>query len=186
MRTKSESSGGQTLTDVAGAIPSFDHQFTLIYEELRRLASAILRSSGQNTFLNPTALVNEAYLKLASAERFATESPLHLKRTIAKVMRQVLLDSVRRKQSVKRGAGAERIALGDEVEQKSRSIEDLVIIGELIEKLRAMRPRHADIVECRFYLGLTDEETAAALSISKATVERDWTTARAWLNGQLE
>ena len=166
------------------ATPSIDQQFPAIYSELRQLASAILRGSGQNT-LNPTALVNEAYVKLASAKQFSSESPLHLKRIIAKVMRQVLVDHLRRKQSIKRGEDAVKVTFDDRIEQQSWSVEEFLVLADLIDKLRAIRPRHADVVEWRFYLGLTDEETAAALGISTATVERDWSTARAWLNGQM-
>ncbi len=170
------------MADSTGAAPGMDKQFAAIYEELRRLAAAILRGSGQNTLLNPTALVNEAFVKLASSEQFSSLSPLHLKRTIARVMRQVLVDYWRHKQA-KRG-DAVRITLDDEIEQKTRSVEEILVIGDLIDKLRAIKPRLADIVECRFYFGLTNEETAAALEISTATVEREWPVARAWLEGQ--
>jgi len=113
-------------------------------------------------------------------------SPLHLKRAIAQVMRQILVDYWRRKQA--RGGEAVKLTLDDQIEQKSQkswSIEEILIMGDLIDKLRALKPRLADIVECRFYLGLTNEQIAAALGISTATVEREWPVARAWLEGQI-
>jgi RNA polymerase sigma factor (TIGR02999 family) len=171
------------MADFTGAAPGFDQQFAAIYEELRRLASAILRGSGQNTLLNPTALVNEAFVKLASSQHFSSVSPLHLKRAIAQVMRQILVDYWRRKQA--RGGEAVKLTLDDQVEGKSWSLEEIIVIGDLIDKLRALKPRLADIVECRFYLGLTNEQIAAALGVSTATVEREWPVARAWLEGQM-
>lgn len=171
------------MTESMDATPGIDKDFIAIYEELRRLASAILRGSGQNTLFNPTALVNEAFVKLASSKQFSSVSPLHLKRTIARVMRQVLVDYWRHKKAI--GGDAVRITLDNEIEQKARSIEEILVVGELIERLRAIKPRLADIVECRFYFGFTNEQTAAALGLSTATIEREWPVARAWLEGQM-
>jgi RNA polymerase sigma factor (TIGR02999 family) len=159
---------------------TLDERFPVIYDELRRLASALSRSNPVTT-LNPTALVNEAYLKLAGSKEFSSTSALHFKRLAAQVMRQVLCDAARRRLAVKRGEGASRVPLSDRLEQKDWSVEHILLIEDLIEKLRAQSPRQALIVECRFYGGLSDEEIAKELEISKPTVERDWRAARAWL-----
>ena len=174
-------------TDLSGTVlSSVDDRFPAIYGELRRLASAVSRSA-PNPTLNPTALVNEAYLKLASSKEFPATSPAHFKRIAAQVMRQVLCDAARRRLAAKRGGvEAVRVPLDTRFEQKAAvSLEHVILMDELLERLRAMSPRQAAVVEFRFYGGLSDEEIAAQLDISEPTVERDWRAARAWLGTQL-
>jgi RNA polymerase sigma factor (TIGR02999 family) len=173
------------VPDQAGGASGIDQRFPAIYEELRRLAAAISRGSPSAT-LNPTALVNEAYLKLAAAKEFSGTSALHFKCIAAKAMRQVLCDAARKRMSVKRGEGAVRIPLQDDFEQKNLSVEHIVVLDDLLEKLREVSPRQAAVVECRFYGGLTEEEIAIELGISKQTVERDWRAARAWLSSHFD
>lgn len=168
-----------------GVARDIDDQFAAIYKELRPAAVSLLRQSRQNT-LTPTGLVNEAYIKLAaSGKPFAVESPLHMKRLISKAMKQVLLDASRRKEAIKRGEGAVKITLDDQMEAKTWTVEQLLVFNEFLDQLRAQDARKADVVECRFYLGLSDQEITAELGISLATVERDWQFARAWLNGRM-
>ncbi len=162
-----------------------DKRFGAIYNQLHRLAAALSRSKPTST-LNPTALVNEAYVKLAASKEFANTSELHFKRIAAHVMRQVLCDAARRKLSAKRGGQiAVRVTLDDDLQQNVLSVEQIIVIDDLLEQLRAMSPRQAAVVEYRFYGGLSDEEISAELDISKPTVERDWRAARAWLGSQL-
>lgn len=173
------------MAEISGNASELDERFPALYEELRRLASALSRSSPAAT-LNPTALVNEAYIKLASSKQFSSTSAMHFKRIAAKVMRQVLWDASRRKLAAKRGQGAARVTLDDQFEQKTWNVEQILLLDDLLSKLRTISPRQADIVECRFYGGLTDEEIASELGISRPTVERDWKMARAWLNSQFD
>jgi RNA polymerase sigma factor (TIGR02999 family) len=173
------------MSDHSGEGTGIDQRFPAIYDELRRLASAVSRGSQLST-LNPTALVNEAYVKLASAKQFATTSELHFKRIAAKAIRQVLCDAARKRLSIKRGEGAAKVPLDDEFEQKDLSVEQIVLLEDLVEKLGEGNPRAASVVEYRFYGGLTDEEIATELGISRQTVERDWRLARAWLISQFD
>ncbi len=162
-----------------------DEHFLAVYQELRRLASAVSRGGAKQT-LSPTALVNEAYLKLASSKELADTSPLHFKRIAAHAMRQVLCDAARRRGAIKRGGEAAiRVPLDDQFEKKAMSLEQLFGIWELIEHLRELSPRQAAVVEYRFYGGLSDEDIAGELAISRPTVERDWRAARAWLASHL-
>ena len=179
------------MSDLSGSdlsstgLSGVDDRFPAIYGELRRLASAVSRSA-PNPTLNPTALVNEAYLKLASSKEFPATSPAHFKRIAAQVMRQVLCDAARRRLAAKRGGvEAVRVPLDTRFEQKAVSLEHVILMDQLLERLRAMSPRQAAVVEFRFYGGLSDEEIAAQLDISEPTVERDWRAARAWLGTQL-
>ncbi|MGA8027415.1 MAG: ECF-type sigma factor [Bryobacteraceae bacterium] len=101
-------------------------------------------------------------------------------------MKQVLVDASRRKDAIKRGEGAVKITLDDQMEAKTWTIEQLLVLNEFLDQLRAQDARKADVVECRFYLGLSDQEIAAEFGISVATVERDWQFARAWLNARVK
>lgn len=161
--------------------------FSVAYEELRRLAASVRRSDPHAT-LNPTALVNEAWMKLASSPSLSWASPLHFKRIAARAMRQLLVESARRRHTLKRNAPlvtfdeplaslipANPIASEDEFLRLDSALEDL-------SKLNA---RQATIVESRFFGGLGVEETAEVLGISEATVAREWRAARAWLGREL-
>ena len=164
---------------------TLDARFLAVYAELRGLGAAVSRGL-QSATLNPAGLVNEAYLKLASSQEFETVSPLHFKRIAARAMRQVLCDAARRRLSVKRGGeDFVRVPLGDDLGGETFPVEQLVIVDELIEQLRALNPRQAAVVECRFFGGLGDEEIAGELGVSRPTVERDWRAARAWLSSQM-
>ncbi len=161
-----------------------DELFGATYDELRRLATHVLRRDGAAT-LNPTALVNEAYLKLAGSLRITPESNLHFKRIAARAMRQVLVEAARRRQAVKRGGQLAFVTLdGDAVALASRA-DDLIVLDEALERLRRLNARQAELVECRFFGGLEVAEVATVLQISESTVLRDWRAARAWLAREL-
>ena len=164
---------------------ALDYLFSVTYEELRRLASTVRRNDPMTT-LNPTALVNEAWLKLSKSPKIAATSPLHFKRIAARAMRQILVEAVRRRSSNKRGGGAEITVTFDEaVQRKPSGGEDILALNTALDSLARMNPRQAVMVESRFFGGLDIPETAMLLNVSEATVMRDWRAARAWLAHEL-
>ena len=164
---------------------ALDHLFSVAYEELRRLASSVRRGDPSAT-LSPTALVNEAWLKLAKSPEIAATSRLHFKRIAARAMRQILVEAARRRNSDKRGGGAEITVVFDEAFQKKPTGgEELLALNAALDTLSQMNPRQAMMVESRFFGGLDVPETALLLNVSEATVLRDWRAARAWLSHEL-
>jgi RNA polymerase sigma factor (TIGR02999 family) len=173
------------LTPEYGDRQVLDHLFSVTYEELRRLASTVRRGDPSAT-LNPTALVNEAWIKLASSPRFPTTSRLHFKRIAARAMRQLLIEAARRRHARKRGGGAEVTVTFDAAKQQSATTEKgLLALDSALEELGRINPRQAMMVESRFFGGLDVSETAALLEVSEATVLRDWRAAKAWLAHEL-
>jgi RNA polymerase sigma factor (TIGR02999 family) len=164
---------------------TLDQMFSVTYEELRRLASTVRRGDPSAT-LNPTALVNEAWIKLSKSPEVATTSRLHFKRIAARAMRQLLVEAARRRNADKRGGGAEITVIFDSaVEQKPSMGEGLLALNKALDTLASMNPRQATMVESRFFGGLDIPETATLLNISEATVLRDWRAAKAWLAREL-
>jgi RNA polymerase sigma factor (TIGR02999 family) len=163
---------------------SLDRLFSATYEELRRLAAAVRRDD-PNATLTPTALVNEAWLKLSRSTTFVVASPLHFKRIAARAMRQVLVEAARRRRAEKRGGGAAWITLDDELTGRTGT-DELLALDEALDALARLEPRQALMVECRFFGGLDVAETGALLDISESTVLRDWRAARAWLARELD
>jgi RNA polymerase sigma factor (TIGR02999 family) len=182
--------GTSRTASATGNSPSADRQaldqlFCLAYEELRRLASNVRRGDPSAT-LSPTALVNEAWLKLAHSPQVIATSQLHFKRIAARAMRQLLVEAARRRNAGKRGGGAEITINFDEALQKPPSGgRDLLHLDRALEDLARMNPRQAVMVESRFFGGLDIPEIANLLSISEATVLRDWRAAKAWLAHEL-
>ena len=160
-----------------------DYLFTATYDELRRLASTIKRRD-QSATLNPTALVNEAWLKLASSQKFSMTSRLHFKRIAARAMRQVLVDAARRRQASKRGGDDTVVTFGD-AQPVIPYDRDLVGLADTLDELARLQPRQAMMVESRFFGGLEVAEIAELLKVSEVTILRDWRAARAWLQHQL-
>jgi RNA polymerase sigma factor (TIGR02999 family) len=170
---------------VAQGRKSLDHLFSATYEELRRLASTVRRGDPSAT-LNPTALVNEAWIKLAKSPEIAATSRLHFKRIAARAMRQLLVEAARRRKAGKRGADVEITVTFDAAEQKAPSDrEDLLALDRALDELAQMNERQAIMVESRFFGGLDIPETAELLNVSEATVLRDWRAAKAWLAHEL-
>jgi RNA polymerase sigma factor (TIGR02999 family) len=163
-----------------------DDLFSAAYEELRRLAGSVKRGDPSLT-LNPTALVNEAWLKLAKSPAFATTSPLHFKRIAARAMRQVLVEAARRRNSHKRGGSGQAIfvPLEDSPAKESRG-EDVLALEEVLQELERTEPRQAILVESRFYGGLEMADIAELLQVSEITVHRDWRAVKAWLAYKLQ
>jgi RNA polymerase sigma-70 factor (ECF subfamily) len=163
-----------------------DGLIPVVYEELRGLAGLLLSGKAAQLTLQPTSLVHEVYLRLLDQRRVDWEDRLHFLRIAARVMRRVLVDQCRSRLAQKRGAGV-RVALEDGMEVATAAPEeaDILTIDRLLDELQARDPQQARIIELRFFAGLTVEETAEALAISKATVKRDWAVARAWLTIEL-
>jgi RNA polymerase sigma factor (TIGR02999 family) len=166
---------------------SLDHQaldrlYSLAYEELRRLARAVLRSDGAAS-RTPTTLVNEAWLKLARSPEVADTSPLHFRRIAARAMRQVLVEAARRKRSQMRGGGQLHVTFDESLEvlSPSRELGELLSLDAALSALGKIAPRQAQLVEGRFFGGLSWVEAGESLGISEATVMREWRAARAWL-----
>ncbi len=159
--------------------------FSLTYEELRRLAASVRRSDPGAT-LSPTALVNEAWLKLANSPEVASTSRLHFKRIAARAMRQLLIEAARRRNSHKRGGGeAVTVSFEDGFQGTPSCGQDLLALDSALEQLARIHPRQAMMVESRFFGGLDIPETAALLNVSEATVLRDWRADKAWLAHKL-
>ncbi len=161
-----------------------DELFSLTYEELRRLAATVSRGDPALT-LTPTALVNEAWLKLHGSPRLAGLSHLHFKRIAARAMRQVLVEAARRRLAEKRGGGEAMVTLDEGVDAAPSTGEEVLALEAALEELGRRNPRQAAMVEYRFYGGLDATEIAALLEVSEATVLRDWRAARAWLAHEL-
>jgi RNA polymerase sigma factor (TIGR02999 family) len=163
---------------------ALDQLIAATYEELRRLAATIRRGDPGRT-LNPTALVNEVYLKLSSSLRVTPASRLHFKRIAARAMRQVLIEAARRRNALKRGGDQSLVTLDDGVVAVEARSADLLALDAALEELAQLNPRQASMVEYRYFGGLDVAETAELLGISESTVLRDWRVARAWLANRL-
>ena len=145
-----------------------------------------MRRGDPSATLNPTALVNEAWIKLAKSPEIASTSRLHFKRIAARAMRQLLVEAARRRNAGKRGAGAEITVTFDAADEKAPSgREDLLALDRALDELAQMNERQAVMVESRFFGGLDIPETAQLLDVSEATVLRDWRAAKAWLANEL-
>jgi RNA polymerase sigma factor (TIGR02999 family) len=165
---------------------AFDEVFRVLYAQLRTIAAHRLRHERPEHTLSPTALVNEAYLELVELERVGYEDRSHFLAVAARVMRHVLVDHAVRRRAAKRGGGRAAEPVADAVPAAPReAYEDLLDLDAALDRLRALDERGARVVECRFFAGLSIEETAGALGISPASVKRDWALARAWLNREL-
>jgi len=163
---------------------ALDELFSATYEELRRLAAAVRRNDPSAT-LSPTALVNEAWLKLRESPGVARTSRLHFKRIAARAMRQVLIEAARRRNSGKRGGGAIVVTFDDSLQETASTVHDLIALDEALNDLARLEPRQALLVESRFFGGMDVAETAQLLDISESTALRDWRAAKAWLAREL-
>jgi RNA polymerase sigma factor (TIGR02999 family) len=165
---------------------ALDQLFSLAYEELRRLASSVKRGDPSNT-LSPTALVNEAWLKLAKAPDVAATSRLHFKRIAARAMRQLLVEAARRRNAHKRGGDGEVIfvSFDDSLDRAATGQENLLALDSALTELARLAPRQALIVESRFFGGLEVSEISNLIGVSEATILRDWRAAKAWLGQAL-
>ena len=176
----------ETLAWVAsGQHDAADRLLPLVYDQLRRLAGSMLNQESPGNTLQPTALVHETYLRMADQTRVDWRGKTHFFAIGAKMMRRILVDHARAKKRQKRGGDMPRIPLTDDLCVTNRNEEDVLAVEEALNKLAELDPRQAQIVELRFFGGLTMEEVAEVLNVSKRTVESEWTMVRAWLRREL-
>lgn len=167
-----------------GGREAVDRLFAAAYEELKRLATTVRRGERSLT-LTPTALVNEAWLKLSANPALGGLSRLEFKRVAARAMRQVLIEAARRRGTDKRGGGVAAVTFDEALDQPAVSPSDLLQLHDALDALAELSPRQAAMVEGRFFGGLEIPEIAELLGVSEATVLRDWRAARAWLAHEL-
>lgn len=166
-----------------GRVP-VDEVIPLVYAELRRMAHGYLRGERSGHTVNTTALVHEAYVKLAALDRIAWRDRSHFLAMAARAMRRVLIDYALARKACKRDGGA-RVTLDADLPDQETPVEDLLAVDAALDRLARLNARLAQVVECRYFAGMSIEETAQALAASPATVKRDWSVARAWLHREL-
>ena len=170
----------------AGDLAARATLFDVLYRELRRLAEAAMRAERANHTLQPTALVHEAFLRLAGDHgRFVSRA--HFFGVASGVMRRVLVDHARGRNAQKRGSGATLVTVDDldDLPQPASAALDLVVLDDALSRLTALDARQGQIVELRFFGGLSVEETAAVVGVSERTVKREWQLSRAWLRREI-
>ena len=164
-----------------GERAAFDAMVPLVYEQLRHIARRQLRNGPRGQTLDTTALVQEAYLQLVDADGVQWEDRGHFFAVCARAMRFILVDHARRKQAVKRGGGVSHTELVPDLVASDARSELVLAVDEALKGLEEFNQRLAQVVECRFFAGMTEEEIAQSLGCSVRTVQRDWLRARAWL-----
>jgi len=157
----------------------------LVYDELHKVAAAYLRKQRPDHTLQPTALVNEAYLKLIDLSSVSWQDRAHFFAVASQTMRHVLVDHARSKNRDKRGGGAQKVSLDEAISFAKNQEIDLLALDDAMRDLAAIDEQQSKIVELRFFGGLTVEETAVVLHISPATVKREWRIAKAWLHNRI-
>ena len=169
----------------AGDERALDRLTPLVYEELRHQAARYLRRERPGHTLQTTALIHEAYLRLIDAKEVHWQDRAHFFAVAANVMRRILVEHARRRDADKRGGSHIRVHFDEAVAVAGATDVDLLAIDEALDRLAAIDPQQARVVELRFFSGLTVDETAAALGVSPKTVKRDWSVARAWLRREI-
>ena len=157
----------------------------LVYDELRRVAERQIRRERQGHTLGASGLVNEAYLKLVDQIRVDWQSRQHFYSVAARAMRQILIDYARRRKAEKRGAGWDRTSIGEKQIGLNSPLEELLALDEALDRMGAMDERMRQVVEYRYFCGLTEKETSELLGVNLRTIQRDWLKARAWLYREL-
>lgn len=165
----------------SGNRSEFDRVFAAVYDELRRIARSHLRSRSPDQTLETTALIHEAYLRMVDQTQATWVDRAHFFGYASRAMRTILVDHARRRTTHKRGGWQFHFPLDEQQIPEASQGEFVVALDEALERLSTLSERQARTVECRFFGGMTEEETAAALEVSDRTVRRDWLKARAWL-----
>lgn len=184
----SEASGEITrlLHDLAdGEEDAFDRLVPIVYDRLRRIARRQMVGEDTGHTLTATALVHEAYADLVGLERIDWQDRAHFFAVASRLMRRILIDHAVARKAQKRGGNRSRVPLEEALLVAEERPDDLLALDEALESLERLDERQCRVVECRFFAGMTIEATAEALGVSAATVSRDWTSARAWLNRKL-
>ena len=164
---------------------AMDSLLPLVYDQLKAVAQRQLAGEAPGHTLNATAVVHEAYLKLAGLNRISWQNRAHFFAIASQAMRRVLVNHAVARGAVKRGGRRKRVPLDDQALFEQSDVESVLALNQALERLERLEPRQVRVVECRFFGSLTIDEIAAALDISKATVKRDWSLARAWLQREL-
>jgi RNA polymerase sigma factor (TIGR02999 family) len=170
----------------AGDQRTVDQLLPLVYGELHRLAQRYMRREREDHTLDTTALVHEAYLRLVDQTRVDWQDRSHFLAVAAIAMRRILVEHARRRNVERRGGKRRRVSLSDLSLVQEDGADTLLALNDALERLAAMSPRLVRVVECRYFLGLTEDETAAALGVTDRTVRRDWIKAKGWLATALE
>ena len=170
------------LESVDGDANTVDRLFPIVYEELRGIARRQLVGERVDHTLQTTALVHEAYVRLVDDDRVSRRGRAYFFASAARAMRQILVDHARRRGAAKRGGGAQPDTLQEDRGGADAFAEELIDLDQALERLAELDPRHARVVECRYFGGMTVEETAIALGVSPRTVRYDWALAKAWLH----
>ncbi len=157
----------------------------IVYDDMRGLANKFLNEETCGNSLQPTALVHEAFIKLVDHREVDWRGKSHFYAAGATAMRRILVDYARRRSAVKRGGGRPRITLDEAIAVSTQRDEDVLAVDEALEKLKTIDKQQSRIVELRFFGGLTNEEVAEALGVSRQTVQRHWAIARIWLRREL-
>jgi RNA polymerase sigma factor (TIGR02999 family) len=164
---------------------ALDQLMPLVYEELRKIAASYLREERPSHTLQPTALVNEAYLRLTGQRKVTWQNRAHFFGISAQMMRRILVDHARKRQAAKRDASAWRVSTTEVDGSDADQAPELLALDRALEELEKIDPQQAKVVELRFFAGLSVEETAEAAGISPRTVKREWRTAKAWLRREI-
>jgi RNA polymerase sigma factor (TIGR02999 family) len=180
----------QDITEIlrswsGGDAEAADQLFALVYDELRRLARTYLQREGSGHTLQPTALVNEAYLRLVDQTRVDWQNRSHFYGIAAQMMRRILVDHARSHATDKRGGAAQRLSLEDAFIAPEQGATDLLELDEALTKLAKFDERKSRVVELLYFGGLEQREAAVVLNVSEKTVQRDWQMARMWLYREL-
>lgn len=174
------------LADLArGSSNAAERLFPLVYRELRRIAAVQMRGERKDHTLEPTALVHEAFLRLAGSSDIQPKSRAHFFAIAAQAMRRILVDHARRRKAAKRGSGERHAMLPDVANPETDPDGYVMALSQALDELAVIDPRQARIVELRFFGGMTIDETGALLEVGHATVERDWNLAKAWLHRRI-
>lgn len=165
---------------------AIDRLMSILYDELRRIASRQLRKERPDHTLETTALVHEAYVKLVGLNRISWQNRAHFLAVASQAMRRVLVDHAVSRRAQKRGGVRRKVPLDDVAPGHAQPVETLVALDTALHRLEQIDPRLSRVVECRYFGGMSVEEAAEALQVSPATIKRDWSVARAWLNRELQ
>ena len=183
------SASNENITQLLGQLrvgrrEAYDKLFPRVYDELHKIAERQLQKERKAHTINATALIHEAYMKIAGYQHMEWQNKSHFYAVAAQAMRRILVSYARSRKAEKRGGKIVNVTFDDEV-YTQKDLEELIALDEALTQLEAINERHARVVEYRFFAGLTLEETAEALNVSTMTVTRDWRMARAWLKDLL-
>jgi RNA polymerase sigma factor (TIGR02999 family) len=165
---------------------ALDRLLPLVYDELHRMAARYMRGERLGHTLQTSALVNEAYLRLADYKQMQWQDRAHFFAVAAQAMRRILVDFARARRNLKRGGGAQPVSLDEGLAVMPVGVTDLLALDEALGQLAALSPRQGRVVELRYFGGLSEEEVAEVLEVSPRTVRNDWSLARAWLRRELQ